>query len=495
MKLNLKPLQVEGVKRIISQGSYGLFWRPGLGKTLTTLMAFSILKDKGYVNRLLILSTRRVVSDVWPKEIQKWMPELSFRVLTGATNAAKRTAMLKDNVDIYLVNNDLVSWLADKKNNPEVYRLIKKVDMLVVDESSKYKNPSTGRFRGLRKLLPNFTRRVILTGSPAPNGLMNLWSQMFILDGGESLGVRITQFRNRYFEPCGYMGYEYRLLPGAEEKIYEAISGKVMHAAKNTDELPPLEMYTIGVTLPEPAREKYAELEKEFYVELSSGVVTVANAAVKTGKLRQLTNGAVYGEDALSFERVTHEVHTAKIEALVELLEEMQGTPALICYEWEHDRERIREVIAKKFKVRDVPYIGGGVKDKEVSRLIDSWNSDEIPFLLVHANSVAHGLNMQEVKSSVIFFTVPWSLENHEQLYQRVWREGQKHTVHVYHLIVEETIDEAVMKTLNSKDRTQNRLLTALKENVYGRQEGGAETKVQGNPNSGRKTNRRRRKG
>lgn len=426
----------------------GLFLDPGLGKTSITLAALKILKREKLMNKVLIIAPLRVCYSVWPREAVKWkdFKELSITILHGKD---KEKNLAKD-FDIYLINPEGLPWL--------LARNFKKLgfDILIIDESSKFKATNTQRFKLLKPVLPYFRRRYILTGSPAPNGMMDIFGQIFILDLGGALGRFITHYRNTYFYPSGFGGYEWKLQQGAEARIQERIRPLTMRLeAKDYLELPKLIINRIEVELPSKAREAYKEMEREMFAALTKGDIVAANAAGASMKCRQMANGGVYDED-----RTTHHLHMEKAEAVLELIEELQGTPALIAYEFKHDLERLQRVLGK-----DTPYIGGGVSTKRSTELEIAWNKGEIPVLLGQPASISHGLNLQDAGNHVIWHSLTWNFEHYDQFNKRVLRQGSTHSkVFVHHIVATDTIDEAILMALAFKDNTQKSLLAGLKD-------------------------------
>jgi SNF2 family DNA or RNA helicase len=410
-------------------------------------MAFKILKQKGLVSKALIIAPLRPVYKVWPDEVKKWadFADLTYSVLHGGS---KEAALAKD-VDLYIINPEGLKWLFDpKKKRPQW-------DVLIVDESTKFKDSTTQRFKALKAFLPSFTRRWILTGTPVPNGLMDLFGQIYVLDLGRSLGRFITHYRNQYFTPSGYGGYDWKIRPGAYEEIVEMISPLILQlSAEEYLEMPELVYRQIEVTLPKTVKAIYDELEKEFIVSISTQTELVAlNAAAAGTKLRQIANGAVYTKSP-----AWEGLHEEKLDALQSLLEELNGHSVLILYEFDHDRQRIIN------RLGDIPTLSG-VSANGLDRLIDGFNDGSIPILIGHPASMGHGLNLQGACHTIIWFGITWNLEYYDQAIARVYRQGQQSGhVYVYHIVAKETKDEEVMQVLTKKDRGQQDLLSALKE-------------------------------
>lgn len=440
--------QKKAVKFLIQQGAAALFLDPGLGKTSIFLAGVKILKKEKLVNKVLIIAPLRVCYLVWPKELAKWedFKGLTMQILHGKD---KEKNLYKE-ADIYVINPEGLTWLV--KHN------LKKLgfDMLGIDESSKFKAANTKRFKLLKLVLPIFRRRVIMTGSPSPNGMMDLFSQIFILDGGAALGRFITHYRNEFFYPSGFGGYEWKLQNGAEQQIQQKIKPLVLRMeAKDYLELPELIENNIYVELPAEARRAYKEMEDELFVDLAKGDIVAANAAAASMKCRQIANGGVYDE-----EQGVHQLHMEKAEAVKELIEELQGTPALVAYDFAHDLGRLQKALGK-----NVPYIGGGVSPKRSQKIEKAWNAGEIPVLLGHPASVAHGLNLQNAGNHVIWHSLTWNFENYDQFNKRILRQGSKHKkVFVHHIIAEKTVDIAILTALKFKDNSQRSLLAGLKD-------------------------------
>jgi SNF2 family DNA or RNA helicase len=448
------PYQKKMIKFGVSQACAGFFADPGLGKTSTMYAIFKTLKDQGLVERMLVVAPLRPAYSTWPGEAEKWedFGDLKVVILHGPDKAK---ALCSD-YDVAVINPEGLEWLwmaSAKIDLPE---------MLVVDESTRFKHTNTKRFKTLKKMLGRFTRRYILTGTPAPNGLLDLFGQVYLLDLGHSLGQYITHYRINYFDQVGFGGYTWVPRKGAEEAIYDKLRPLVIRmSADDYLDLPELVYNKVEVTLPPPVMKVYRDMENVMIAELETDTVVAANAAAATGKCRQIANGGAY--IANGDKRDTTHIHTEKIDAVEEIVEELQGKPCLIAYEYDHDRVRLQE------RFGDVPYIGGGVSPARFAQIERDWNLGKIPILLAQPQSVAHGLNLQGTGAAVIWHSLTWDLENYEQFIRRVWRQGQKERVVVHHIIAKNTIDEVILKMLNKKDRTQRALLAALKEYTGGR--------------------------
>lgn len=409
-------------------------------------MAYKILKQKGLVKKALVIAPLRPMRKVWPDEIKKWadFADITYTIVHGGN---KEAALAKD-VDVYIINPEGIQWLFDaKRKRPEF-------DVLIVDESTKFKNSSTQRFKVLKPHLSSFSRRWILTGTPVPNGLLDLFGQIYILDLGRSLGRFITHYREEFFVPSGYGGYEWKPQQDAFGRIIERITPLILQlSAEEYLQMPALVQRDLTVSLPPNSRELYDELERDFLVQMESGEEIIAlNAAAAGTKLRQIANGALYtGTDTWK------PLHDEKLDVLESLLEELNGHPVLIFYEFKHDAERI---VAR---LGNTPNLSGCSGEK-FDNLVDNFNRGNIPHLLAHPASAGHGLNLQGSCHHIVWFGIPWNLEHYDQAVARVYRQGQSaEKVFVYHIVTENTKDEDVAKVLLIKDRNQQKLLSAIK--------------------------------
>lgn len=469
-----KPYQKESIKFGVSRPAAGFFLAPGLGKTSITLFIFRILRKLGLIDELLVLAKRRIIYAVWPEEMQKWKQLDGMTCVIVHGKDKERKLMVK--ADVRLMNYEGLQLLAERHRRK--WRLTKlgkaffkrgKRIMLVVDESSKLRHTKTNRFKALKQCLKFFRRRYILTGSPVPQSLMNLFGQVYTLDLGASLGEFITTFRNEYFFPSGYGGYDWKLQPGAEKRIFKKLKPLVLRYGNDQLNLPPLTFVDRYVNLPKEARELYDEMEQEYIVQLENDEIVAANAAVATGKCRQIANGGIYYTKSGDFTsdpkkaRGMQHIHDVKCEELVELLDELEGEPALVSYEFGHDVTRLQKYFRKHApQYAKAPFVGGGMKDKVFDRYKKMWDRGELPVMFGQPESIAHGLNLQGKGGIIIFFALTWNLENYEQFIQRVWRQGQKRRVIVYRIIARDTVDVDQIRALRSKDRTQQALLKAM---------------------------------
>jgi len=451
-----KPLdyQRRAVKFLLQNPVAGLFLDPGLRKTSIVLAALKILKREKMFTRALIVAPLRVCYSVWPSEGRKWRDfhDLKMVILHGKDKEKN----LDKEADIYLINPEGLQWLFARNFKSLGF------DILVIDESSKFKASNTKRFKLLKPVLRHFSRRYILTGSPAPNGLLDLFSQIYILDLGAALGQYISHFKHNYFYPTGYGGYEWRLQPGAEKRIQERIAPITFHLeAADYLELPKLVINDIKLQLPPAAREVYREMERELIARLERNEITAMNAAAATMKCRQIANGGVYDDM-----KTIHHIHDVKTEAVVDLVDELGGSPVLIAYEFDHDLKRLLKGLGK-----DTQYIGAGVDPKKLAKIEEAWNRGELTKLLGQMTSVAHGLNLQEgMCSHVAFHSLTYNFELYTQFFRRVLRSGNKaKKVVVHRFIMEDTVDEAMVAALEAKDRTERGFLHALKRHLFSR--------------------------
>jgi hypothetical protein len=442
MKWTPHQYQKDAIQFMLDRGAAGLFAAPGLGKTSISLTVFSTLQKKGLAKTALVIAPLRPAYSTWAPEALKWdhLSHLRVVVLHGPDKLKR----LEEEADVYVINYEGLRWL---------YGIRATFDVLIVDELTKLKHTNTQRFKMIKPMLGRFKRRYGLTGTPAPNGLGDLFGQMYILDQGASLGQYITHFRQNYFTQS-FNGFDWTLRPGAADIIYKRIAPIVLRIDEGACvDLPDLVMNTITVTLPPEARTIYRQMEAAMVTEVMSRSVTAANAATASGKCRQIANGGIYIND----EEANH-IHDAKTDAVRDLVDELQGTPVLIGYDFDHDRLRLQEAFP------GAPYIGGGVSTREFSDIEQRWNKGEIPVLLAQTAAVAHGLNLQGTHAAVCFYSVPWSLETYEQFIRRVWRQGQRQRVIVHHIVAEKTVDELVMRAIARKDITQTALLDALRD-------------------------------
>lgn len=438
------PYQQKAKQWIVDHPSAGIFLGCGLGKTVITLTA---IQDMLYteVGKVLVIAPLRVAATVWAEEAAKWDHLKGLRCVKVLGTVKDRCTALDRDADVYVINREntdwLVRWAQQRKHWP--------FDMVVLDELSSFKSPSAARFKALRRVRPAIGRVVGLTGTPAPNGLLDLWSQVYLLDEGQRLGKTLGGFRTRYFDPGrrnGQIVFNWNPKPGASEAIYELLSDIcISMQAKDYLDLPDRIDQTITVQLDQAARKAYDTMEEQMLLPLRDTEITAANAAVVTGKLLQLANGAIYDAD-----RQYHVIHDAKLDALEELVEAAQGDPVLVYYSYQHDLKRILDRFPK-------------AKQLTTSEDVTRWNRGQIPLMLAHPDSAGHGLNLQQGGHILVWFGITWSLEKYQQANARLHRQGQGKPVTVYHIVAEGTMDEQVMRILDKKDLRQNALIEAVK--------------------------------
>lgn len=439
------------IQKILELPSVGLFLDMGLGKSVITLTAINELKFYRFqVCKVLVIAPKKVAEGTWQKECAKWDHLHHLQISTVLGSEKKRMAALNATADIYVINRENVTWLVD------LYRDQWPFDMVVVDEFSSFKSHSAKRFKSLAAIRPHVNRFVGLTGTPSPNGLMDLWSELYLLDGGERLEKRFGAFRERYFRPGrsnGYVVYEYLPRKGSREAILNKISDIcISMKAEDYLTLPDCIDDEVPVVLGAQARKAYNTLERQMVLALDDDDLTVTSAAALSNKLIQLANGALYDAN-----RGVHEIHSAKIDALMELLESLNGKPALLFYSFQHDKWRILTALTKtKLRVRLLE----SVADQ------DAWNAGEVDVLLAHPASCAYGLNLQQGGNHIVWFGLPWNYEQYVQANKRLHRQGQTEKVIVHHLVVQDSRDEDVMKALGKKEKAQDYVLESLKARI-----------------------------
>jgi len=432
--------------------SSGLFLDMGLGKTVITLTVIEELKNN-YLEELkvLVIAPKRVAEDTWTTEYEKWDHLKNLKVVKVIGNSKQRKAALEKEADIYIITRDNIAWLVDFLGKDWDFNTV------IIDELSSFKNHQSKRFKALRKVRPFINRIIGLTGTPAPNGYEDLWSQIYLLDRGERLGKTISEYRRKYFNTLYRHGYnEYELKEGAKEQI-DGILKDLCISMKAKDYLKLKEPLYINriAKLDEKEYKLYKDMERDAVLELEDENITALSAAAVSNKLLQLANGAIYTNE----KEIIH-IHDKKLEVLEELIEEAKGEPVLVFYNFKHDKERILE----RFKDTRVLDTDQDIKD---------WNNKKIKVLLAHPASAGHGLNLQEGGSIIIWFGLTWSLELYQQANARLNRQGQKETVRIYHIIAEKTIDERVLEVLKGKNTRQEELLRKLKAELKKIERGG----------------------
>lgn len=464
--------QKTAIKFLLEHACAGLLLSPGLGKTSTTLAALTFLKKRKMFEKVLIVAPLRPCYAVWPNEIKKWA---DFNGLTYAiAHGPDKEAALEADVDIVLINPEGLDWLLDTTKVKRGNRLTVTVnmkrwnsfgfDVLVIDELSKFKHHNTGRFKALKNVLHTFGRRWGLTGSPASNGLLDLFGQMYCLDMGAALGPFVTKYREAYFYPDKY-GFDWKIQPGAEERIYEKIEPLCLRMGNDLLDMPRLVENNIYVTLPDEVREIYDTMEKVFITGINDRTVTAKNAAAASSKIRQIANGGVFLDPEIlasglrmpKSRREFVNLHSEKVTALRDLVDELQGSPLLVAYDFEHDLDRLRAAFKDGVFACDYNM-------KQFNALERKWNDGDIPLLFGHPQSIGHGLNMQECGNHVAWHSLTWNREHYDQFIARVWRQGNDKTrVFVHHFIAKDTIDEAIYGALQFKCAVEKALFEGIK--------------------------------
>lgn len=454
-RTNLHNYQNACVEHIIDNPYCGVFLDMGLGKTVSTLTAIELLmNDYCEVSKVLVIAPKRVAESVWQEEAEKWehLKHLRFSKIIGS--AKQREAAIKEPADIYIISRDNVSWLCALYGGGKL-----PFDMIIIDELSSFKSYKSERFKALKGSRPYFKRLVGLTGTPAPNGLIDLWPQIYLMDRGERLEKTISRYREKYFRPGqtnGNVVYSYKLLTDSEKAIHKKIED-ICISMKADDYLrmPVRTDNYINLRMPSELKKQYDDFEKNKVLELINGSdenveVSVVNAAALSNKLLQFANGAIYDE-----ERKVHEVHNIKLEALAEIVENSNGQPVLVAWTYKFDRDRIVEAL-KKYKPRDL----------KTNKDIEDWNAGKIQVLLAHPASAGHGLNLQAGGNIIVWYGQTWSLELYQQFNARLYRQGQQNHVVINHLVLEGSHDEDVIKALKAKDKKQNALMDSIKAKI-----------------------------
>lgn len=434
---------------ILSHKEAAIFLDCGLGKTVVTLTALEeLLHDFFEIGKVLVIAPLRVARDTWPSEIAKWEHTKNIRASVVMGSAKERTAALLKPAEVYIINRENVKWLIEESNMPMDF------DMIVIDELSSFKSYQAKRFRALMKLRPSVKRIVGLTGTPSANGLMDLWAEFRLLDMGKRLGRFISHYRDAYFLPDKrnqQMVFSYKLREGAEDAIYRRIEDTtVSMRAREYLKMPPLVSNIVHVALDERERKIYDDMKRDMVIAVENEEVDAVSAAALSNKLLQMANGAVYTEEG----KVVR-LHNRKLDALEDLAESANGKSVLIAYWYKHDLERIQS----RLSVREI----------RSSEDIEAWNAGKILLGVIHPASAGHGLNLQFGGSTLVWFGLTWSLELYQQTNARLYRQGQKDTVIIHHIVAAGTMDEKVMQALERKDKTQATLIDAVKAEVKSR--------------------------
>lgn len=453
MKFVPHSYQRYAIERILQDNSLGLFLDMGLGKTVITLTAINDLKfNRWAVSRCLVVAPKKVAEATWSHEAEKWDHLRHLKIVPVLGSLKKRVQALHTPGDIWVINRENIPWLVEYFRNNWPF------DMVVLDESSSFKNPQSKRFKAMKLVMSRIARLVLLTGTPAPNGLEDLWAQIYLLDAGERLGRTISSYREAFFTQDyarpGQMYRTYTPQQDAESRIQAAISD-ICVSMKSEDylELPDYIESTVPVALDAKAKRAYDKLEKEMLLEVDTQLVTAQSAAVLNGKLLQLCSGAVYDSTG-----EVVDIHDCKLEAFLETIEQLNGEHALVFYWFKHEADRLTKALAKTDKVVRVYQ---GPEDEK------AWNAGEVDILLAHPVSCGYGLNLQAGGHHAIWFGYPnWALEIYQQANKRLHRQGQKHPVICHHLVVQGGMDEDVIAALHDKGDTQESLMQALKARI-----------------------------
>lgn len=452
---DLHVYQLRMIKWMLTNDKCALWAGVGLGKTVTTLTAISELRKDKSITKTLVIAPLRVAKYVWSQEIAKWdhLKHLKCTVLHGTAN--KRKELLLDDAPIHVINKELVQWLVTEMASNKKWSY----DCVVLDESSAFKNPQSKRLKHLKMANHKIKRMIQLTGTPASNGLLDIWSQMFLLDNGERLGRTFSSYKNTYFD-SDYMGYNWTLKEGSKEDIYLKIADKCLTMNKEDYlELPKCTKNVISLTMEGDFLKQYKELEKEFCLVLQDEAITAQQSAVLSNKLLQFCGGAVYSdgqmEDGVFLQNTTDTknwitLSTAKIDALKDIIEEASGEPFLVAYNYKHELSRLMDAFPK----------GRTIKTEKD---INDWNNGNVPLMFVHPASAGHGLNLQYGGHNLVWFGLTWDLESYDQLNGRLDRQGQTKPVFIHHLVFRDSIEDAVMERLENKHITQTDLLNAMK--------------------------------
>lgn len=462
MKYSPHSYQSYATQFLIDHSAVGLFLDMGCGKSVITLTALNELAyDYFDISKVLVIAPKRVAESTWKNEIEKWehLKDIGYSIVIGSREQRKKA--LDKKALLYIINRENVQWLVEN------YKW--DFDTVVIDELSSFKSNKAARFKALKKVRPKLKRIIGLTGTPAPNSLMDLWSEIYLLDMGQRFGRYIGGFRERFFTPDKrnqQIVFSYKPREGAEEKIYELISD-ICVSMKATDSLkmPELIMNNVEVEMNGKEKEIYNKFKTDMVLSLDGKELDAVNAAALSNKLLQMANGAVYGVSTFASqkpcfaslclssrciaEKAVIEIHDRKLDALEDLIEATNGKPVLVAYWYKHDKDRIK----KRFRAEEI----------NTAADIDRWNNGEIPVALIHPASAGHGLNLQQGGSTIIWFGLTWSLELYQQLNARLYRQGQENTVIINHIVTKDTIDENVIKALESKSTGQNALIEAVK--------------------------------
>lgn len=445
MKFKPHDYQRYTIQFIIDHPESAIFLGMGMGKTISTLTAINdLIRNRFETQKVLVIAPIRVARDTWPAEIHKWDHLAGLTVSPIIGTAKQRQDAANRRADIYTIGRENIPWLVKHHGNRWPY------DMVIIDELSSFKNPQAKRFKALKKVRPKIRRIVGLTGTPAPNSLLDIWAPFRLIDNGQRLGKYITHYRDQYFTPGrrnGAVVYNWNLRPGADQAIYDNIAD-ITVSMRTTDylQLPEATHQHITVQLPAKARKHIDTLKRDLVLDLDDDTIDAANAATLSLKLQQLAGGAIYNE--VGDDYIT--IHDEKIQALTELVDQAQGNTILVCYWFKHERDRILAAIP-------------GARVLDTQQDFEDWNAGRIPVALIHPASAGHGLNLQAGGHIMVWYTTPWSLELYEQANARLHRQGQTEPVSIIHIDTANSIDQTVHQALTRKDTTQQALITAVK--------------------------------
>lgn len=442
-----RPYQRYAYNQILEKPATALMLDMGMGKTVITLTAINdLLYDYFDITKVLVIAPLRVAETTWHDECRQWNHLAGLTISPVIGTLSERVRALKVKADVYTINRENVVWLVDYYGKDWPF------DMVVIDESSSFKNHQSKRFKALKRVRPIIKRIVELTGTPAPNGLMDLWSQLYLLDGGKRLGKTIGQYRRQFFKPgagSGHIVYEWNLQKDAEQEIFNRISD-ICVSMKSSDyiALPEVMYNIIPVKLSTPVQREYKRLAKDLILMVNDDEIVANTAAALSGKLLQMSSGAVYDDAGHVIK-----IHNAKLEALEDIVSANEHRSILVFYWFKHDLDRLKEKFPEAVQLK-------------TAADIKAWNNGGISMMLVHPASAGHGLNLQYGGSIIVWFSLSWSLELYQQANKRLHRSGQTHTVVIHHLVTQGTIDEDVMKALQGKKVTQETMIEAIKARI-----------------------------
>lgn len=452
MKFKPHDYQRYTTQFIIDHPEAAIFLGMGMGKTISTLTAVNdLVRNRFETQRVLVIAPIRVARDTWPAELGKWDHLAGLTVSPIIGTVKQREAAANRRADIYTIGRENIPWLVKHHGNRWPY------DMVIIDELSSFKNPQAKRFKALKKVRPKIDRIVGLTGTPAPNSLLDIWAPFRLIDNGQRLGKYITHYRDQYFTPGrrnGTVVYNWNLRPGADQAIYDNIAD-ITVSMRTTDylQLPEATHQHITVQLPAKARKHIDTLKRDLVLDLDDDTIDAANAATLSLKLQQLAGGAIYNEAGDDY--IT--IHDEKIQALAELVDQAAGNTMLVCYWFKHERDRILSAIPN-------------ARVLDTAQDFHDWNDGDIPVALIHPASAGHGLNLQTGGHIMVWYTTPWSLELYEQANARLHRQGQTEPVSIIHIDTADSIDQTIHQALTRKDTTQQALITAVKAQLEGKQ-------------------------